>query len=300
MIIQLSAFCTPRMLCFQEQWLKHSQQSFLSFFDDRPGKLFDGLEHIRVAICLNEVGCCKESNVQTTNYIKFSSMARESLFEGISYLINNNFIKTTIPKLNKNIEQNILQKIVKNKSELQYYFDGAGKHILYYHNAPQYFIRAHSFTPYFWNEIDGNKISVQNKKLTLSSEADRDIVVTILASTIFYWWFVLQSDCRHLNAREINEFPINLNSIEINAKLELAAISEKLEEDLKKNSYRKETNYKATGKVIYDEFYPKKSKYIIDEIDKILAKHYGFTEEELDFIINYDIKYRKGSELEND
>ena len=26
----------------------------------------------------------------------------------------------------------------------------------------------------------------------------------------------------------------------------------------------------------------------------MLAKHYGFTDEELDFIINYDIKYRMG------
>jgi hypothetical protein len=26
--------------------------------------------------------------------------------------------------------------------------------------------------------------------------------------------------------------------------------------------------------------------------------HYGFTEEELDFIINYDIKYRMGKELD--
>jgi type I restriction-modification system DNA methylase subunit len=42
----------------------------------------------------------------------------------------------------------------------------------------------------------------------------------------------------------------------------------------------------------------KKSKPIIDEIDKVLAKHYGFTEEELDFIINYHIKYRMGGELE--
>ena len=39
------------------------------------------------------------------------------------------------------------------------------------------------------------------------------------------------------------------------------------------------------------------SKPIIDEIDELLAKHYGFTEEELDFIINYDIKYRMGDEL---
>lgn len=46
-------------------------------------------------------------------------------------------------------------------------------------------------------------------------------------------------------------------------------------------------------------FYIRKSKEIIDEIDKVLAQHYGFTDEELDFIINYDIKYRMGKELEN-
>jgi hypothetical protein len=32
----------------------------------------------------------------------------------------------------------------------------------------------------------------------------------------------------------------------------------------------------------------------MDEIDHVLAQHYGFTGEELDFIINYDIKYRMG------
>lgn len=36
----------------------------------------------------------------------------------------------------------------------------------------------------------------------------------------------------------------------------------------------------------------------IDKIDKVLPEHYGFTEEELDFIINYDIKYRMGKELD--
>jgi hypothetical protein len=33
---------------------------------------------------------------------------------------------------------------------------------------------------------------------------------------------------------------------------------------------------------------------IFDNIDTVLAAHYGFTEEELNFIINYDIKYRMG------
>ena len=40
-----------------------------------------------------------------------------------------------------------------------------------------------------------------------------------------------------------------------------------------------------------------KSKEIMDAIDKELTKIYNLTEEELDFIINYDIKYRMGDEL---
>lgn len=42
------------------------------------------------------------------------------------------------------------------------------------------------------------------------------------------------------------------------------------------------------------------SKPIIDEIDRILAKYYGLTDEELDFILNYDIKYRMGAEAEGE
>ena len=49
-------------------------------------------------------------------------------------------------------------------------------------------------------------------------------------------------------------------------------------------------------------------KPIIDEIDRVLAAHYGFTDEELDLIpstklragINYDIKYRMGREAESE
>ena len=41
-------------------------------------------------------------------------------------------------------------------------------------------------------------------------------------------------------------------------------------------------------------------KSIVDRIDQLLAIHYGLTEEELDFIINYDIKYRMGREAESE
>ena len=74
----------------------------------------------------------------------------------------------------------------------------------------------------------------------------------------------------------------------------LIAVTNELMTDFKRHKIRKECQYKTTGRVVYDEFYPKRSKPIIDQIDQVLAKHYGFTDEELDFIINYDIKYRMG------
>ena len=41
-------------------------------------------------------------------------------------------------------------------------------------------------------------------------------------------------------------------------------------------------------------------KPIIDDIDCALARHFGLNEEELDLIINYDIKYRMGRDTENE
>ena len=36
------------------------------------------------------------------------------------------------------------------------------------------------------------------------------------------------------------------------------------------------------------------TKIIIDKIDDVIVDHYGLTKDELDYIINYDIKYRIG------
>ena len=40
------------------------------------------------------------------------------------------------------------------------------------------------------------------------------------------------------------------------------------------------------------------AKPIIDEIDRALARCYGFDSEAVDFILNYDIKYRSGSDTD--
>jgi hypothetical protein len=205
-----------------------------------------------------------------------------------------------IPKIGHDIANRLMQRIMKF-SPLKKQMIGTNYDMpVYFHNAPQYWIRAMDFVPYFWNERDGEQVSSHIKTLLLRSKVDAAVTVAALNSSLFYWWFIVLSNCRDLTMREIENFPLGVDQMSHEVKEQLAVLSEKLMADLKCHKQRKVCQYQATGRVVYDEFYPKYSKPIIDEIDRVLAQHYGFTDEELDFIINYDIKYRMGGGAEED
>ena len=53
-------------------------------------------------------------------------------------------------------------------------------------------------------------------------------------------------------------------------------------------------NQKSTGRTETQSFKIWASKPLIDRIDTELGKLLGLNQEETDFIINYDIKYRMG------
>ncbi|MFM6246345.1 MAG: hypothetical protein ACKPFD_16775, partial [Dolichospermum sp.] len=118
-----------------------------------------------------------------------------------------------------------------------------------------------------------------------------------LSSDLFWWWYTVTSNCRDLNPYDIYNFPISESALYDS---QLIKLGKEYLVDIEKNSKMLVREQKQTGKTQTQSFKISLSKPIIDEIDKILAEHYGFTEEELDFIINYDIKYRMGKELEED
>jgi hypothetical protein len=125
----------------------------------------------------------------------------------------------------------------------------------------------------------------------------RDAAIAVLSSSLFFWYFILTTNCRDLNPSDLKEFPVNIGALDSNTLRRLVELCDDLMTDYRNKSVLKEKTSSLTGKIVYQEFYPRLSKSIIDEIDCALAKHYGFTDEELDFIINYDIKYRMGGAL---
>ena len=297
MIVQLPIVCTDRMKVAQGLLLK--DMSWLFTFDDRPGKLFDDLEHIRATIFISRHPGI-DSLCFSSNYNRWYSNYREELFNNLRIAQTKKIINIdAIPKYGYLILPTIISKILRNRP-LSYAFSNNSLNKVYFHNAPQYFTRATIFPPHFWNEKDGEKVSVSVKSICTNGESSQKVICNLLNSGIFYLWFVIMSDCRHLNIREINNFPLDLQMLNERNSKKLSQLNDNLMSDYKANKMTKRTFYKATGHVEYDEYYPKLSKPIIDEIDKVLAVHYGFTDEELDFIINYDIKYRMGDELNSE
>ncbi len=172
-------------------------------------------------------------------------------------------------------------------------FVNTRKHLCYYHSAPRYWVRATDFTPYFRNKRTGQKLSPSVKILKLQSEEDVTITIAILNNSLFYWWFILVSSCRSLMLDDIKLFPAGIAEMSNTMKSKLAGLVDKLMDDFQRHSERTETRW-SNGIIVQDLFQQKPSKPIVDEIDRVLAEHYGFTDEELDFIINYDIKFRMG------
>ena len=86
MIVQLPLVCTDRMISAQSLFKTKNRKSWFANFDDRPGKLFDDLQHIRATIFLSK----KEMNLNTatlyaTQYKRWFTETRSTLFQGIFY-----------------------------------------------------------------------------------------------------------------------------------------------------------------------------------------------------------------------
>ena len=116
--------------------------------------------------------------------------------------------------------------------------------------------------------------------------------MSALNSNLYWWYYSLNYDMFNQTDANILDFQLSYNE-----KIEINIFAKILEEDLDKNKTLLVTNKKDGDTNVSYAYNKRLSKSIIDKIDKALAEHYGFTEEELDFIINYDIKYRIGDEL---
>jgi Eco57I restriction-modification methylase len=294
LIVPMSLTCTARMLPIQ-QLVKAYGLSWVSNFesDSNPGQLF---EQVKQNISILLAARSNERALFTTRLIRFFMEARESLFPTLQYSSEAApFLTFGIPKISESTEAQILKKVFANRpAALQ--MDSAKRKAIYVHRIAHYYIKCFDFVPFFRSERDGVKKSEDYKMYEF--KVPTEPFVATINSSLFYFYWQVYYDAFKAGKHCVENFPCNEFNEETRASLIM--LGKALMNDLKRNSSRLRAQYAASGRVEYDQFYPRKSKPLMDEIDQILAHHYGLSDKELDFILNYDIKFRTGVVAEDD
>lgn len=298
MIVPNSSISANKMAPVQKA-ISDKKLCWVSNYSWRPSKLFEGADML-LAIILTANSTSEKTF--SSIYHKWYNEYRKELFKTIQYTdVTNIKIVGSIPKVPSLFVKKIVNKMNQKCSKLPQSFKNNTANKLYYFRAVQYWFKVLDREPVF--EEDGvHKVTGEMKTLYFDSIKERNAVISILSSNVFFLNYIIWSSCQVVNSRDF-DISIDIKGMKSQLLDKLSAYGEKLQEDYQSHSHIIKRNYSKKGRNFTMEkqhFFIKFSKPIIDEIDKVLAKHYGFTEEELDFIINYDIKYRMGDELGNE
>jgi methylase of polypeptide subunit release factors len=299
-IIPVASVCTSGFASLQTL-LRESSNLTISNYNDRPGRLFDGLEHIRLSIILSEKTKASPKRVYTTKYNKWNTIARPNLFSGLVYVASEDFITPgSIPKLSTPLEESILSKVLAQSKTVEHYLRSNGRHKIYYTRKLSGFVQILDFVPLIYDSIGNRREPSELKTLSFESLEHRNAFLALFNSSLFYWWLTIYSDCRNLNNRELRSIKFSTELANPETIRSLNSLAFELMADIKDKSRMLEMSYASGGKLVIQATYPKFSKPILDQIDSTLQEHYNLSDEQLDFIISYDIKYRMGDALADD
>lgn len=309
-IVPIALVSTDRMSSIRE--FVHQNSGLVKYysFDDRPGKIFSGLEHCRSTIVVTEKGPGVKE-VTTSKYHRWYSENRSKLFKDLK-TVDWKFDgpEDVVPKIGSKIEKRILKKLSQRSKKMtvgNFLKEDGAK--VWYHNAPQYWIHAHTedslpraeyYESCTEDSATGEKILHNLMKSKVSSHYkhlvfDQDssyIVNGLLNSSLFYWWFVAWSDGRDLLSKHIESFHIDLDGFAKNLRKKLEPLVDKLMRRYEENSNIKINRRKGGYVIRIVEIVPSKSKDILDKIDDIFSEYFMLDDNEKKFIKDFDTDFR--------
>lgn len=287
MILPLAAFATRNMIPLIESFQRWFATAWLSFYHFRPAMLFSGSKFASIPTAIYLAKQEGREQYYSTHLLKWSSEQRNHLFATLSYCRitapKDRDNRHYYPKLGSELENGLLEKILRHCPVSHYLAQVPSQNRMFYRSAGGLYWKV--FTNFAWPYQ-----STSNKQCSFQESYERDVFVALFNSSLFWWYYTVTFDTFNLKNYMIFGFRFSYPAApEIVSTL--CAHCQRL-----MNDFRKHARHLKRGKTASYTIYARKSKAIIDDIDHTLAQHYGFTNEELAFIINYDLKYRMGQD----
>lgn len=271
-VVPLSYSSTSRMSKLRSILIKNAPKQFVLNYADRPDSLFVSV-HQKLTILLAANGLTRET--YSSGYTYWYKSERKELLNGRTVIRNDFSPYPIIPKIGNDIELSIFSKVVakdqhntlsvilsKRRADSNVFLNMRGC----------FWIKAFSFNP-----------GSSEYKGFFVDEMKRGYVLSILNSSLFFLFWIIMSDCWHITNKELSFFQLKTGGVDYNLFESLFGSLERKLEQTKSYIGTKQSDY---------AYKHKECKAEIDLIDNALRDIYGLTDEELNYVKQFALKYR--------
>ncbi len=286
MIVPISLTSTPRMSEIRKVICDSCQNVYIANFSDRPSCLFTGVHQKLSILFLKKTKSDSHSKIYTSGYTHWSKGERGTLFSSIRfYRTTKTFINDNgICKLGDEIKANILRRVL----DMPYSFTDA---VSPTENTNRIYVNQRMT---FWLKCFSNpEPSNEYKKISLDDKYNRKAVAALLNSSLFFLIWESFSDCWHVTKRDLALMKFGEAFLLPQNQARLAELEEALEQKLyatREYVYTKQTDYIYVHRKCMDE---------ITAINQAVADVFSFSQQEREYIQNYQLNYRLSISLEN-
>lgn len=278
-IIPISYISTARMANIRDFVEKNTDKQYILSFADRPDCLFVGV-HQKLNILIAQKSSNKEKHeIYTSDYKYWYKSERISLFLENNLILNQYKQDNFYPKLSNSIEEKIYSKIHNKKTSIISRQIIEKEYPLFLNKRAAFWIKSFIAAPYKNNEYS---ILYYDKNYV-------HLINCILNSSLYWWYWIKVSDCWHITNKELGQFYVPEITVQQAKKYKKLSI--------KLNNLLEETKVKINSKQAMFEYKHRLCKSYIDNIDNELSKLYNLTQEELNYIKNYQLYYRLAGEI---
>jgi hypothetical protein len=293
LIVQLTAMSSERMEPLQTM-LQERGTVYAVPFPRRPQSVFTDVE--MPVVILISTPLVSENRFVTSDVNRFYSQERSTITERLRFAQHGIWKnRYRVAKVGSSVEVDLYNKLANHPNVLGTLACSDSTWSMYYQEACRYWVKAILGAPFF--KRNGKRIEPPHgRTIHFTTSAAASFATCLLNSSLFYWLYSAMCDCEHINDSFVREFPIPVKWDEA----DWCRTSTKLMGSLTQYAKRKTISTKQGHKIEYDETNAVYSKSVIDEVDRALAQVFGISEGELEFVMNYDLKYRVGSEAEEE
>ena len=212
----------------------------------------------------------------------------KDIVDGLQFVESSEFkIFGRYPKIGNDEQKNILSKIFYSPKHLIDYENEHGVPFYYRTSGGRYF---KVITPYPTGSSKEKPFHVDKRFLK--------VIGATLSTNLFYFYHQVYMNMLDMKRNELEMFPLfDLKKL---SKSEISAIENLYSEylaDIEKNvSVRTSSANSSYNVATFKNYKLRNSKNLIDKLDDLIDKFYGLTEEEINYIKNFELEFRISEE----